>query len=55
MGACDVATALANCSGPQLLKAFASLTHRLDGGPEDEAAVRAQRDQVEAEILRRMR
>jgi len=41
-----------------LLKTFAALTHRLhvaDKNPERAADLRAQRDRVETEILRRMR
>jgi hypothetical protein len=39
-----------------LLRAFAALTHQMHGSPEGErrAHHRAQRDLVEAEVLRRM-
>ena len=38
-------------SDADLLRKFAHLTHRIDGGPAD---VRAQRDLIGAEILARM-
>lgn len=52
----DVQRMLTESSPEALLKAFASLTHRMHGAtPSTEHVRRMERDLVEAELLRRLR
>lgn len=49
-----IVATLAEQKDTTLLKAYASLTHRLHGTADGADSLRRQRDLVEAEILRRM-